>query len=203
MTTKDKWLWCYLPTGILWSLPAVALGYLFGEGLNPDKALFSNDGPIGVSYSHWMQSGYKPGGAMWVDTSWLGFSGGRNPVALSQIIYWLCLHPSVMIPVVVTGTTACLYLIVKDILNSPKELEKAVAPYRPAPYTPKNTSKQCWFFRYLLFAVIFRFAWVALGKDVTIHSVEAFCWLAYGFLGLPAWLSAEVENYEYEKNTVR
>ncbi len=201
LSAKERWLYCYLPTTILWSLPFVALVFLFGEGCDPNKALFSNDGPVGVSYSHWMQSGYAPGSAMWVDTSWLGFSAGRNPVAITQLVYWLCLHPIVFIPLLLVGTVACLYVIIKDIrLSAIKEEKQWIPEVEPAPH---NQLKWCKVFRWSFPWILFRFAMIAFGPTPgNLSVIESFLWLTYGSLGLLTWFTLEEEQYRYEKNLV-
>jgi hypothetical protein len=201
LSAKERWLYCYLPTTILWSLPFVALVYLFGEGCDPNKALFSNDGPVGVMSSKWMQDCYYPGGPIWMDTYWLGQGEERKAISITPAIYWLCLHPVVFIPLLLVGTIACLVVIIKDIrLSATKEEKQWIPEVEPA---PRNQLKWCKLFRWSLPWVLFRFAMVAFGPTpANLSAIESLLWLTYGSLGILTWFTLEEEQYRYEKNLV-
>lgn len=70
-----------------------------------------------------------------------------------------------------------------------------------------RTPHYVWPLRYLFILVAFRFAWVcfaSLGEHAAhpLHWAEAFAWYFYLFLGLPLWLSSEIEARE-DKNKPR
>ncbi len=203
LTKKQKWLYCYMPTTILYALPLGGFIYLFGEGFNPDVVMFSNDGPLGVANSQWMRDGYFPGGAMWVDSWWLGEPGGRNPIAFTQFFYWLCLNPLFFIPILLIGFTICGYVIIKDIQDSPKDIEKPLPAWKPEPAPePKSQEKWCSVFRYTFPFLAARFAFISFQSLPTISGIEACLWLAYFLFGPLIWIELELENYRYEKNLV-
>src|ERR1017187_2500835 len=79
-TTKIGWLAV--------ALMAAVLAVLFWRSFLPDFIHFSNDGPLGVQNTAYVQ---LPGGitGMWIDLNYLGQSGGAATPNISGLLHML------------------------------------------------------------------------------------------------------------------
>jgi len=82
-------------TRCMYLLPVMAFFLTFGKAgyFNPKLAMFSNDGPVGIMHSAWMQDAV-PGGTGWMDSYWIGGPGFDFPITISYIVLWCCNNPN-------------------------------------------------------------------------------------------------------------
>lgn len=199
-----KW---YLPQLAVYLLPLAALVYLFHPLLDPDVTLFSNDGPVGVMNSQWIREGYPPGKPMWNDLWWLGAGSERSPIMITNIIYWIGTSPIAFI-----ATLHVIAFFVYHALRS--RYNQSLLPYEPerceddaTPVNPPvDKSTAVLYHRLLFMCMSARFAWIyfaTLDKPWDVQDVsfplEGFVWVAYLFLGLPFWVTAEAEHLDYKR----
>ncbi len=205
MSFDDKMKYWYLPWICLCLLPVVTFWYLFGEGMQPGKVLFSNDGPVGVMNSDWVKQGYPPGEPMWNDLYWVGAGSGRSPIMFTNVFYWICTTPEAFI----ATTTLVIALIIYALRN---RYNKSLLPYEPEGceehtalcHTPCDKSTLVFVYRFMFMFFLARFSWVyfaSLDKPWIVadilHPVESFIFLGYLLLGLPFWFCSEMEHSEY------
>lgn len=202
LSTYDKWLYRILPAIGIAALPIGAFLYLFDGILDPKKVQFSNDGPLGVMNSAWCQSGYVPGGAQWVDLHWLGSGAGTATASITSTVYWIFLHPPVAITVFICLLIAVL-LGLRNKYHESLRPQRCEIPVAPEPL-PKDRHTACHILRCLALVFAARFAWVHFATLNTpwdikgvCSSAEAAATIGFLFLGLPLWISTEMEQREY------
>jgi hypothetical protein len=202
---KNKfWLW-YAPQIVLWSLLPLALLYLFYPLLHPDITLFSNDGPLGVMNSRWMREGYPPGQPMWNDSWWLGAGAERSPIMITNTFYWVSQNPFLVLAILMSVT----YYIYHALRN---RYNQSLLPYEPEmcednssqEYPAVSKSTVVLAHRFVFACMLARFTWIYFATldvpwDITnvCHPLESLTLMGYLFLGLPFWISVEMEHRDY------
>ena len=202
MSSYDKMLYWYLPCLGLAALPVGALFYLFNGVFDPAKVQFSNDGPIGVMMSDYIRTGYPPGHANWNDLYWLGNSGETSPAMFTNTLYWIFLNPPVAITIFIC-LVIFLLLTLRNRYHESLRSQGCPIPVAPEPL-PKDRHTACHILRCLAIVFIARFMWVHFATIHTPWDIKAVCssaetitTLGFLFLGLPLWISVEVEHLEY------
>jgi hypothetical protein len=190
MKTSDKVL-----SVALGLVPIGGFYYLFSESFNPNKVLFSNDGPLGVMNSQWCREGYNPGSPLWQDLHWLGNPGGVAPVSITTSFYWLCSEPLLFILVLAISLVALF-----NLLTNTKPEVPFVMPDEPA----QSRALSCSVFRYSSVVLLPRLLWILADTSTEkVNPLEALFWVGYLMVGLLYWFSVEEENYRYEKSIMR
>lgn len=198
MTEYDRMLYWYLPCVAMTILPFSGLIYLFWGLTDPNKTLFSNDGPLGVMMSQYMQDGYAPGQPKWNDLYWIGMPEGVTPVGLTVTFHWLCRNPPLLLTVFVCFVIFFFYAL-RNWQPRDDGREIPPAPERP----PQDRSTAVWIHRALFLVAGTAFY---LGADwsggtptdpTTADRLFAFALLGYAMFGPISWLSVEMENLEH------
>lgn len=200
LSDNDKIVYHYIPLIILLLLPVGAFLYLFGEGFQSGKVMFSNDGPLGVMKSAWVRDGYKPGAPMWNDSWWLGANHGTTPISFTTVIFWLFNNPAIFLTVIF-----CIIWILAFYFRHFKPSYEKLIP-EPEP-EPKDRTigigccRALFAFVCLLLYIGNNIGLDAIGWEIYFQKALALFLLFYSLVGIPLWISTEVEHSEFlEKN---